>query len=94
MIEGYTTIKVIAEKWGITPRRVQVLCSEGKISGAVKFGRDWAIPIDAKKPEDKRITTGKYKNWRNKDTNSWDRHILSLWECIIELWTGGVYGND
>ncbi|WP_104803270.1 DNA-binding protein [Blautia marasmi] len=70
MIEGYTTIKVIAEKWGITPRRVQVLCSEGKISGAVKFGRDWAIPIDAKKPEDKRITTGKYKNWRNKDTNS------------------------
>ncbi|HCQ90113.1 MAG TPA: DNA-binding protein, partial [Clostridium sp.] len=35
-----TTIKEIAEPWGITPRRVQVLCNKGKINGAVKFGRD------------------------------------------------------
>lgn len=70
MIQGYTTIKVVSEKWGITPRRIQILCSEGKIPGAVKFGRDWAIPKDATKPEDGRITTGEYINWRNKDTNS------------------------
>ena len=66
MIEGYTTIKEIAEKWGITPRRVQVLCNNGKIPGAVKFGRDWAVPRNAEKPEDGRVTTGEYKNWRNK----------------------------
>lgn len=66
MIEGYSTIKEIAEQWGITPRRVQVLCNKGKIHGAVKFGRDWAIPKDAKKPEDGRVTAGEYKNWRNK----------------------------
>lgn len=66
MIEGYTTIRVIAEKWGITPRRVQMLCNKGKIHGAVKFGRDWAVPRDAEKPEDGRVITGEYKNWRNK----------------------------
>ncbi|MDP4145384.1 MAG: DNA-binding protein [Bacillota bacterium] len=66
MIEGYTTIKEIAEQWGITPRRVQVLCNKGKVSGAVKFGRDWAVPKNAQKPEDGRVTTGEYKNWRNK----------------------------
>ena len=66
MIEGYTTIKEIAEQWGITPRRVQVLCNNGKIPGAVNFGRDWAVPRNAEKPEDGRVTTGEYKNWRNK----------------------------
>lgn len=27
------------------------------IEGAVKFGRDWAIPIDAERPKDNRIVT-------------------------------------
>ncbi|EDP15102.1 hypothetical protein CLOBOL_04794 [Enterocloster bolteae ATCC BAA-613] len=66
VIEGYTTIKNIAEQWGMTPRWIQTLCSNGKIPGAVKFGRDWAIPKDAMKPTDGRVTTGEYKNWRNK----------------------------
>ena len=64
MIDGYATIKIIAEKWTITPRRIQILCSQGKIPGAVKFGRDWAVPIDATKPKDGRETTGEYRNWR------------------------------
>ena len=65
MIEGYITIKETAEKWGVTVRQVQYLCSKGQVKGAVKFGRAWAIPIDAEKPVDNRETTGKYKNWRN-----------------------------
>lgn len=66
MIEGYTTIKNMAEQWGMTPRWIQTLCSNRKIPGVVKFGRDWAIPKDAVKPSDGRITTGKCKNWRNR----------------------------
>ena len=65
-MEGYMTIKQTAEEWGVTPRRIQVLCVEGRIEGATKFGRDWAIPTDAINPVDKRITTGKYKNWRKR----------------------------
>lgn len=67
MIEGYRTIKETAELWGITPRRLQVLCAEGRIEGAAKLGREWAIPIDAKKPVDARLVAGKYKDWRKKD---------------------------
>nr|WP_302136479.1 helix-turn-helix domain-containing protein [uncultured Schaedlerella sp.] len=56
----YITIQEASEKWGITSRRIQVLCSEGRIEGAKKFGRQWAIPVEIDKPEDARIKTGKY----------------------------------
>lgn len=62
----YVTIKEMAEKWGLTTRRVQKMCADGRIEGASKFGRDWAIPRDAKKPIDGRVTTGEYKNWRKQ----------------------------
>ncbi|MGX8710935.1 MAG: helix-turn-helix domain-containing protein [bacterium] len=52
----YITVKEAAEKWNITPRRVQVLCSQEKIPGVVRFGITWAIPKDAVKPKD-----GRYK---------------------------------
>ena len=54
MIEGYTTVKDIAKKWNIKPRTVQIMCADGKIPGTVKFGRDWAIPVDANRPYDGR----------------------------------------
>ena len=49
----YFTTSEAAERWGITARRVQVLCKEGRIVGAVYKGV-WLIPSDAKKPEDPR----------------------------------------
>lgn len=53
----YMTVKEAAEKWGISDRRVRILCSEGKISGVTREGRSWLIPADAKKPEDGRYKT-------------------------------------
>lgn len=64
MIEGYLTINEVAEKWAITPRRVRAMCLNGQISGAAKLGREWAVPVEAQKPIDGRITTGEYINWR------------------------------
>ena len=64
MINGYMSIKEAAEKWNVSTRRVQVLCTEGRITGAARLGRTWAIPISAKKPADSRIKTGNYRNWR------------------------------
>lgn len=66
MINGYKTIQELASEWDISNRRLQVLCAEGKIPGAVKFGRSWAIPETAEKPKDGRITTGEYVDWKNK----------------------------
>ena len=40
----YITIQDAAERWGISERRIQVLCSEGRLKGAVKFGRQCQSP--------------------------------------------------
>ena len=64
MIEGYLTISEVAEIWQVTPRRVRAMCLKGQIDGASKLGREWAVPINAEKPTDGRVTTGEYKNWR------------------------------
>lgn len=53
----FMTVKQASEKWGISDRRIRVLCSEGKIPGAYQKGRGWKIPVDAKKPAD-----GRYKS--------------------------------
>ena len=59
-MENYITLTEASENWGLSSRRVRKLCEEGRIDGAVKFGRNWAIPKQASKPDDKRIKTGKY----------------------------------
>ena len=50
----FMTVKQAAEKWGISDRRIRVLCSEGKIPGAYQEGRGWKITLDAEKPADGR----------------------------------------
>lgn len=56
----YMTIQAAAAKWGISERRIQTLCTTGRIEGAQKFGRQWAIPADVEKPSDARIKSGRY----------------------------------
>ena len=56
----YLSINQTSEKWGITVRRIQVLCTEGRIPGATKIGSYWAIPADTEKPKDQRVKSGKY----------------------------------
>lgn len=63
----YMSIKQVSEKWGISVRRIQVLCSEGRIAGEIKIGSYWVIPEDANKPKDKRIKNRKYMKNRVED---------------------------
>ena len=65
-MKGFITAKDVAEKWNMSVRNIQNLCAAGKLEGVVKFGNVWAIPEDAEKPHDGRITSGSYKNWRKK----------------------------
>lgn len=51
----FITVKQAAEKWGISDRRVRILCAAGKIPGAFQEGRGWKIPADAVKPADGRF---------------------------------------
>ena len=59
-MNGYLKISEVSEKWGIKERRINTLCLEGRIEGAVKFGNTWAIPENAEKPKDERVKSGKY----------------------------------
>lgn len=58
---GYMTIQEASEKWGISERRIQTLCTQSRLIGAKKFGRQWAIPEELEKPDDARIKDGRYK---------------------------------
>ena len=51
----YLSTGKIAEQWKISPRRVRILCEEGKIKGAYKEGRFWKIPENVQKPIDSRF---------------------------------------
>lgn len=42
-------------RWGISMRRINTLCQTGRIPGAYKEGKQWFLPVDAKKPKDKRV---------------------------------------
>ncbi len=55
-MDEYLTVKEMAANWGISVRRVSILCAEGRVIGAKKRGSMWFIPSNAKKPSDKRRT--------------------------------------
>ena len=44
------TVKEAALKWNVSERRVQKLCSDGRVKGATKFGISWMIPKHAVLP--------------------------------------------
>lgn len=54
-MEGWITTKEASGRWGISTRRINVLCKEGRIPGAYKDDGMWIIPSDAQKPVDKRM---------------------------------------
>ena len=47
----YLTVRETAETWNLSLRTVQQLCAQGRIPGAKKFGKFWAIPAGAAKPQ-------------------------------------------
>lgn len=61
------SITEASKKWGISNRRIQTLCVQGRISGVSRLGTVWAIPIDAEKPADARIKSGKYIKAKKQD---------------------------
>ena len=50
----YLTSNEVAEKWNISSRRVRILCSEGRVEGAIQKGTLWLIPSNTQKPQELR----------------------------------------
>lgn len=51
----FMTTNQAAKLWGISPRRVALLCAQGRITGVMKAGKTWLLPPDVQKPTDPRI---------------------------------------
>jgi hypothetical protein len=63
----YITPKEAANLWGISARRVVVLCTEGKVDGAERLGgKMWVIPRSAQKPLDGRTKEAKRQKYGEK----------------------------
>ena len=53
---NYLKVSKAAENWVISPRRVRILCAEGKIPGVIRKGKLYMIPENAVKPADSRLS--------------------------------------
>lgn len=97
---NYLSVTQTAKKWEMTPRRVQVLCNEGRIEGAQRVGNVWTIPEYATKPSDARkkvSQNGKKINtnislervWAMPNKNTFD--IKPIRDLIVEELTDGLW---
>ena len=77
----------MAKKWGLSGRRVAILCSEGRIDGVVKKGKTWLIPSDAEKPVDGR------KAEKTEDIEKESAKSIAINE-MIDYATGKVIHNN
>jgi len=94
----YITAQQTAEQWGISDRRVRVLCREGKIPGAVKVGKAYKIPVGAEKPADGREKKAaaqsamRWLKWENSiigtiDESNTVRFAVPKYNEVVELYT-------
>lgn len=49
-MNGYISVQEASEKWGVSPRQIQILCKNNRIPGATRLGRIWIIPNNIEKP--------------------------------------------
>lgn len=59
----YLSVSEFSEKFGKDPGNVRRLIQQGRIP-AIRIGNQWAIPADTQPPADKRVKSGKYRDWR------------------------------
>ena len=77
-MNGYLSIREASVKWGISERRVNQYCTEGRIPGAERFGGSWAIPENTEKPGDPR-------KQKKQSTSGNSQNALELFPGLMPL---------
>lgn len=80
---SYISAKEVAVKWNISQRRVAILCSEARISGAMMVGNMWIIPANAEKPIDKR--TVRYEKTHKVELKPFVKWVGGKGQLIEEI---------
>lgn len=50
-LPGYSTVREVADRWGVSKARVHVWITEGEIVGVIRVGTAFLIPTEAKRPD-------------------------------------------
>ena len=95
----YITAQQAALNWGLSDRRVRILCHEGKIPGAFKNGKSYQIPLNAAKPLDGRVKNKKapqrFLKWNddciaNIDNTNGVVFLKPNYNEVVSLYTNGA----
>ncbi|MBO4359987.1 MAG: nucleotidyltransferase domain-containing protein [Eubacteriaceae bacterium] len=81
-MSDYYTVTQYAVRYGKDPGNVRRMLIQGRLDGE-KLGNQWIIPKDTPYPSDRREKTGRYKNWRQKQTVT--RNCPDLMRLLIRL---------
>ena len=87
----FMSAREAADKWGISQRRVAVLCSEQRIAEATMVGNMWFIPTSAEKPIDARIT--RYNRIEEKAVKPFLKWAGGKGQLIKEIERTGLLRN-
>lgn len=85
----YISVRKAAENWGISERRVQKLCEQGRIPGSRRFGHSWMLPKEAQKPEDRRLMPKKGKAMKPSLPGNTDPMLM-----LRKAWALKAHGFD
>lgn len=92
----YKTLKETAERWGITARMVNHYCVAGRIEGAVRFNGVWAIPKEAAKPKDGRLSKQPVDRTQSGLLSLFEAEKETVFAQAIELfpYAIGIFASD
>jgi len=88
----YMSAREAADKWGISQRRVALLCSESRISNATMVGNMWIIPKTAEKTIDARST--RYSEKKEKAIKPFLKWVGGKGQLLKEIEKYYPFDND
>ena len=91
-MQDYYTVSQYAQLTGKDPGNIRRLLAYGRLAGE-KFGKQWIIPKNAVLPEDNRVKSGDYRNWR-KRSKVWHENA-SLIKALLSMSSAieSIYGE-
>jgi len=76
MMTGSVKVEDMAVRWNVSVSKVQLLCQNGKIKEASKFGNVWAISENIPKPtHTATIKLGRKSNNSKSLTQTWEMRV-------------------
>ena len=90
-MENYLSVSEYAKLHGKDVGNIRRLLSSGRLPGQ-KVGNQWIIAADTAYPVDKRVSTGKYRNWRNRVALNENKELMkTISDMVLQL--RSIYGE-